>query len=423
MRKTNAIIILAILMASAAAAVYATNYETPSQKSVRVKSTRYDPFPVEPGSYFNLWVRIENFGSSDIRNFRFRLVPEYPFSLDPNEDAEREFGLLEAGSQALFNFKVRTDINAVEGSNPLKYEYTVASAQWDPGQFNIEIYTLDPILSVEEVIVGKDPAAPGEEVPVEIKLKNLADSALKDVNVKLNFIEFSQAATGVEVNELPISPRGSSDEKTIKIMEGGDEESVEFDLIVGPDAESTVYKIPVTITYNDMQGVNYTKNTIISMVVGGKPDLAVTVDTSTANMAGTAGDVVVKFVNKGFGEIKFLYVTLGESADFEIISPSEVYLGNVDSDDYESAEYSIYVNSGAKGDMILPLSIDYKDANNNHYTESLNLKTRIYSSKEAKMFGISEGSSRLGLVIVIVIVAGGLYAYRRWKKKKNNKKK
>jgi len=221
MKKTNAIIILAILLISTAAAVYATNYETPSQKSVRVKSTRYDPFPVEPGSYFNVWIRIENFGSADIRNFEFRLVPEYPFSLDSNENAEREFGLLEAGSQVLFNFKIRTDINAVEGSNPLHYEYSLTGAQWNPGQFNIEIYTLDPILSIEEVIIGKDPAAPGEEVPIEIKLKNLADSALKDVNVKLNFIEFSQGATGVVVTELPISPKGSGDEKTIKIMEGG----------------------------------------------------------------------------------------------------------------------------------------------------------------------------------------------------------
>ncbi len=423
MKKTNAIIILAILLISTAAAVYATNYETPSQKSVRVKSTRYDPFPVEPGSYFNVWIRIENFGSADIRNFEFRLVPEYPFSLDSNENAEREFGLLEAGSQVLFNFKIRTDINAVEGSNPLHYEYSLTGAQWNPGQFNIEIYTLDPILSIEEVIIGKDPAAPGEEVPIEIKLKNLADSALKDVNVKLNFIEFSQGATGVTVTELPISPKGSGDEKTIKIMEGGDEKSVEFNLIIEPDAESTVYKLPVTITYNDMQGINYTKNTIISMVVGSEPDLAVTIDSSTANMAGKVGEITVKFVNKGFSEIKFLYVTLEKNGGFEIISPSEVYLGNVDSDDYESADYDVYVNPNAQGEITFPLTIEYKDANNNHYTKNLNLKTRIYSGREAKMFGIVEGGSATGIIIMIVIVVGGIFGYRKWKKRKNNKKK
>lgn len=421
-KKTSAILILAVLLVSASAAAYAASYETPSQKSVRIKNTRYDPFPVEPGSYFNLWIRVENFGSTDISNFRFMLVPEYPFSLDPNEEALREFGLLKAGGQALFNFKVRTDLNAVEGSNPLHYEYAVAGLQWNPGQFNVEIYTLDPILSVEEVAIGKDVVAPGEKASVEILLRNLADSALKDVNVKLNFIEFAQTATGYNVEELPISPIDSGDEKTIKIMEGRQEESVKFDLIIDPSAESKVYKIPVTITYNDMQGINYSKNTIISIVVGSEPDMAVTVDSSTANMAGKAGDVIVKFVNKGFSEIKFLYVTLGESDDFEIISPREVYLGNVDSDDYESAEYSIYVSPDAERKLVLPMTIDYKDANNNHYSRRIDLETRIYTSGEARKFGIVEGSSLTGIIIVVAIVALGIFAYRKWRKRKGRKK-
>ncbi|MBN2112372.1 hypothetical protein JW707_04720 [Candidatus Woesearchaeota archaeon] len=420
MKKTNAILILMVLMMSAAAFAL-TGYETPDQKSIRIKNTRYEPFPVEPGNYFELWVRVENFGSSDITNFQFRLVPEYPFSLDPNEEAEREFGLLEAGGQALFNFKIRTDINAVEGSNPLKYEYTFTGGKWNDGQFNINIYTLDPILSIADVVVEKERVAPGEEVGVEIKLKNLADSTLKDVNVKLNFVEVVQTATGFEMGNLPISPMGSSDEKTIKIMEGGAEESVGFNLIVDSSAESTVYKIPVTITYNDMQGINYTKNTIISMIVGSEPDLVVTIDTSTANMAGKVGDVTVKFVNKGFSEIKFLYLTLEENGDFEIISPPEVYLGNVDSDDYESADYRVYVSPEAKGEVILPLTIDYRDTNNNHYVKKLNLKNRIYTSKEAKMFGIEKGNSVLGIVVLLLIVGGGLYIYRRVKKRKKKK--
>ena len=422
MKKTNAIIILMILVLSSAAFALGTNYETPTQKSIRIKNTRYEPFPVEPGNYFDLWVRVENFGSSNINNFKLRLVPEYPFSLDPNEEAIREFGLLEGGGQALFKFMVRADINAVEGSNPLKYEYTFTGGKWNEGQFNVNVYTLDPILSISDVVVDKERVAPGEEVEVDLKLKNMADSTLKDVNIKLNFIEIEQTTTGFQASVLPISPIGSSDEKTIKIVEGGVEESVKFNLIVDSSAESTVYKIPVTITYNDMQGINYTKDTIISLVVGSEPDLAVTIDSSTAQMPGSVGDVVVKFVNKGFSEIKFLYVTLEENGDFEIISPSESYLGNVDSDDYESAEYRVYVSSKAKDKITLPLTIEYKDTNNNHYTKKLNLENRIYSSREAKMFGIAKGSSAWGFIVLVVIVVAGLLIYRRYKKKKNKKK-
>jgi hypothetical protein len=353
--------------------------------------------------------------------FKFRLEPEYPFSLDPNEDALREIGKLAAGEQILMKFKVRADISAVEGMNPLHYKYTTSGVQWNPGQFNINIYTLDPILTVDDVIMEKERVAPGEKVEVQIWMKNLADSTLKDINVKLNFVDVEQTATGFEFAELPISPAGSSDEKTIKIMEGGELEAVKFYLIVDPSAEASIYKIPMTITYNDMQGVNYTKDTIISMIVGSKPDLAVTIDSLTANMPGKAGEVIIKFVNKGFSEIKFLYVTLEGNDDFEIISPKEVYLGNIDSDDYESAEYRIYVNSGAKKELVLPVTIDYKDTNNNHYSQTLELKSRIYTSSEAKKFGLQEDSGWVGLIVVVIVVGGGLYGYRKWKKMKKKK--
>jgi len=418
MKKLNTMMVFGIIAFMVLSTVsLAANYETPNQKSVRIKNTRYDPFPVEPGSYFDIWIRVENFGSRDIENFKFKMVPEYPFSLDPNEDSMREIGLLEAGSQVQLRYKVRTDINAVEGMNPLHYEYATAGVQYDPGQFNIDIYTLDPILTIKSIETDKDSVAPGEEVEVSLTLKNLADSILKDVNVKMNFIDFENTATGVKVNELPISPIGSGDERTVKIMEGGAEKILKFNLIVNPSAESTVYKIPTTITYNDMQGENYSKSTIVSLIVGSEPDLAVTIDSSTARIAGSVGEVIVKFVNKGFSEIKFLYVTLEESDDYEIISPRESYLGNIDSDDYESAEYDIYV-TGGNGNINLPITIEYRDTNNNQYKQKIVLENRIYSSSEAKKLGIIDGGGYGGLFLVILIVGGGLYGYRRWKKKK-----
>lgn len=418
MRKTTAIILAAIMLSFTA--VCAVNYETPSQASIRIKNVRYEPFPVEPGAYFDVWIRVENFGSTSVSSFRFRLSPEYPFSLDPNEEAERSIGILESGGQALMKFKVRTDINAVEGENPLKYEYSTGG-QWDIGQLNINIHTLDAVLAVGEVVIqdGNSGAiAPGDKTSVELKLKNMADSPLKNVRVKLNLIEAVQSGGTVQLTELPISPLGSSEEKTIRTMEGGEEASIKFDLIVDSSAESKVYKIPLTITYNDLQGANYTSNNIISVLVGSAPDMTVTVESSTANMVGKVGDVVVKFVNKGFSEIKFLNVKLEETGDFELVSPAEVYIGNIDSDDYESAEFRIYVKESPNGQISLPLQIDYKDANNKDYEQVISLKTRIYTQGEARKLGITQGRSSVGIVILALIIIGGVYAYRKIRKKK-----
>ena len=68
-------------------------------------------------------------------------------------------------------------------------------------------------------------------------------------------------------------------------------------------------------------------------------------------------------------------------------------------------------------------TVEYKDTNNNHYRKKISLENRIYSSREAKMFGGEKGSSLTGIVIVIVIVGGGIFGYRKWKKRKQKKKK
>ena len=56
-----------------------------------------------------------------------------------------------------------------------------------------------------------------------------------------------------------------------------------------------------------------------------------------------------------------------ESEKYEIVSPAEVYVGNIDSDDYETADFKISLNKVKEKEVILPLSLEYKDANNNEY--------------------------------------------------------
>ena len=115
-------------------------------------------------------------------------------------------------------------------------------------------------------------------------------------------------------------------------------------------------------------------------------------------------------------------IILKETEEFRIISSGEAYIGNIDSDDYETADFKIALNK-VKGDEVdLPLSINYKDANNNDYDKDESVKLKIYSSSEAKALGLKEGNGFTGIFIIIVIVGAGFFFYRRWKKKKDGKK-
>ena len=47
-----------------------------------VQEMKYEPEPVSPGEYFDLWMKVENYGGVAMEDFIFELEPEYPFYFD-----------------------------------------------------------------------------------------------------------------------------------------------------------------------------------------------------------------------------------------------------------------------------------------------------------------------------------------------------
>ena len=68
-------------------------------------------------------------------------------------------------------------------------------------------------------------------------------------------------------------------------------------------------------------------------------------------------------------------------------------------------------------DIPLKLKLEYSDPNNKEYSETVTLPLKLYSSKNAKKYGLVQGSSKVGFVIILIIVGGGIYFYKKRKKK------
>jgi hypothetical protein len=191
-----------------------------------------------------------------------------------------------------------------------------------------------------------------------------------------------------------------------------------FDLVADPDAASKVYKIPVSYAYTDPSNVNYTKQNYISIMVGDTPELTSYLDSSTIYKEGTTGEVIVKFVNKGLNQIKFLYAKLMPTDDYDVLSPTSVYVGKIDSDDYETVSYKLYVKKGVKDHIDLPLTLEYKDVNNNDYSQNATLSLRIYSTDEAVKVGLESKSNLVPVLVILVLAVGGYITYRKFRKRK-----
>ena len=399
--------------------------------AINITLMNQDPDPVNPGEYVELRFMVYNTQADTIaRNFQVKIDPEYPFSLDENEVEIKSFGDLPSmgyGKNILIvKYKVRVDDKAVEGPNPLRVSYKHDLVSWIGKEFNIDVRTRDANLAIVSVETMPKEIKPGEEVKLKVKVKNMADSTLRDVTFKLD-LTYSSALGSltstaadkiVAFNALPFAPLGSATEQKLYSLSSGEEHVFTYNLIALSDAESMIYKMPVTISYYDEVGTLYSKNDIMGIIVGSKPDLTVVLDESDLYVGKRTGTVSIKFINKGFTDVKFLDVKLAESEEYEILSASEVYIGNVNSDDYETAEYKLYLKNGASQQektIVLPLNVEYRDANNRVYNDKVDIDLKVMNPEK---LGIKSGNNGMGIVAVVIIAGLVFFWFRRRKNKK-----
>jgi hypothetical protein len=115
-------------------------YSTMTYANLQIDQLRYEPYPVNPGEYFTMWIKVQNVGSELTNNATFVLVPEYPFSIDSNEDAFRQYGELNS-EPVVLKYKIRVDKDAVKGTNQidLKYNEGENNNTWLVKTFDIEV--------------------------------------------------------------------------------------------------------------------------------------------------------------------------------------------------------------------------------------------------------------------------------------------
>lgn len=417
--KKIPILVLALFLLPIVFAIE-TNTTAPKIEDIaamNVISTKYEPYPVGPGEYFDIWLKIENAGDKDAANFTFKLTPEFPFYLDASEEAERNFGKFTAHQIVLVKYRVRVDENAVEGDNYLKYLYSLNGIRWTEGQVKIKVQTLNIVLNIESVETEPEKITPGEKLKLTITLENMADSTLKNIVAKLDLFRIYRGTTAYAYYEVPFTPVGQSNEKMLYQLLAREKRNITFDLVADSDAEAKVHKVLLNINYFDELGKNYTKDYLIGLLVSSEPDFSVTVEESKIYGTRQTGEITIKFVNKGLADIKFLNVVLKESENYDIVSSDEVYVGNVDSDDYETVEFKLYLKKVKDKKVTLPLYLEYKDANNYPYSVDLDVVMNVRSLKQ----GAGRGGVLGRLIFVIVAIVVGYFLYRRWEKKKKKK--
>jgi len=411
------ICLIPILVLALCQIAYAIN--TVEGDKIQVTLISQEPDPVNPGEVVDLRFKVENLGSSPTEDLVFEILPQYPFSIYKGSAMQKVGslqGLQREAEGVILLYKIKVDEKAVEREETIdiRYKEDKVGAPWNMIEdFPIRIRTRDIVLTVESIISNPDPIPPGKEAIITLKIKNNADSLVRDVKMKLETINA----------DIPFAPTKSTTEKRLYQLDAGEDVSVSFNLIVEPDADGDIYKIPLTISYADETGTQYIREDTISLKVASNPDLLALIDSTDIYSKKKSGEVVIRIVNRGLTNIKLLTAKLESSDDFEVLSQEEVYIGNIDSDDYETVEFILDVKSRDKI-VTLPLELTYMDATNKDFRQTKEVELRMFSESDAQKAGMVEKKG-IGLTIVFLIVAVGLgiYFWRRRKKKLQEKKK
>lgn len=394
--------ILALLLLSSMAAARQTVVTKANE--MKIDLLRYDPAPVQPGDTTDVWFEVINLKDAAINNFDVTFVEDYPFKLV--SDKTVYFNRLGPGEKIQFKFTVEVNKNALESDNNVFIQYNSRQAGVITSEpFIVSVKRLGSIVSTS---VGVSPAedtvamiAPGAVANIEVSIKNSEDSVMKNVRVTLDLTSTS----------MPFAPVGMTAEQRLRQVNPGSSSSVVYKLVALPDAAAGVYKVPITISYYDDVGTLHETEDLVGIMVGAEPKLKVVLDSTELTKSKKNGNIVLKIVNYGTTDVKFARLNVVPGDDYELISTEEHYIGNIDSDDYETVEFR--VNAKAN-EMAMPVQLEYMDANNIKYSEMQNVGIMLYSPSD---LGLSNGSAWI-YVVVLLVVGGAYYGYRKYKSRK-----
>lgn len=277
-------------------------------------------------------------------------------------------------------------------------------------------------LTVSSVSTSPSEVEPGKTVDITIRLENDGNEDIEDVSVSLIFRELIKDSFGnvVSVNEVPFAPFDSSSEVSFDEIREDKSKEAEFEIIALSDAKSGVYKIPLQITYTENSQTK-TKSSLISITVNSKPIIDVQPADSLL-IKGQEGKIDVKIVNKGLSDIKFLEVEIGNSGVFSLTSSNKVYIGDLDSNDFDTAEFKAFFKETSPTNLNVPVKIIYKDTFNKEYTEDYTLPLRVYTKEQAIQLGLLKKSNTTTYIIVVIVLIIIYIVYRKIKKRRKLRK-
>jgi len=267
---------------------------------------------------------------------------------------------------------------------------------------SVSALTIDSVSILDEII-------PGGTSRISIGLENDGDEDIEEVSVVL------------DLTNVPFAPFNSASEYSIDKIREDKTKFAEFEIIALNNAKSGIYKIPLLISYKIAgEDEKITKNSLISIVVNSKPIIDVNVEDSLL-LKDKNNEILIRVTNKGLSDAKFVELIVNKG-QFNLLSSDRHYIGDIDSDDFDSLKLKVFFKENVPNNVNLPVTIIYKDDLNKEYREEFNINLKVYTKQRAIELGLMKRNRTAGYVVGIVLIVVLYIIYRNLKKRAKSSK-
>jgi len=265
------------------------------------------------------------------------------------------------------------------------------------------VFLISLASAVTVINAEADTITPGQSGNVNIEIKNILNDDIQEVSVSL------------VISGTTFTTVGGSEDSVDEIQED-DKESFDFTIKASSTAKPGNYEIPYSISYT-LGNATKTKTGSLGVTVKANPELSFTAQTENP-VIGQKGKIKLQIVNKGLGDATFVSVNL-VSAGYTLLSDSQVYIGSVASDDYETATFDVIFD---KADPVLSAIVEYRDFDNKKLSQTINIPLNVYTKDKALQLGITTQSKTGLYVLVLLIILIVIFIVRAIRKRRRLKR-
>ncbi len=393
---------------------------SPSSANLNVSLVSQTPDPARAGEMVELRFVIENTGGQATNNLQLELQPQYPFVEIPGEEYVKSVSALRAyqtGADAVpVKFKVRVDKDAIKGTNEINLKLSEEGSDVSIiKEFDIEVTGSE---NAQTIYLDKSLLTPGEETALKFTITNAGSSPLQNLVFSWN-----------EENGY-ILPVYSDNTKYVKYIDVGKSADLDYTVVADVNADPGLYRLDLTLTYENDQGVSEELTMKTGIFIGGETDFDVTFSESSS------GTTSLSVANTGNNPAMSVTVRIPTQQSYSVTGSASSIIGNLDKGDYTIVSFQISsavafgrMNRTAESqasapsqDSNLKVLIDYTDTTGKRHTLEKSVPIQFRSSDStATAYGTFNSSrqqsnvivSYLPYIIVVAAIAGVVCYWKR----------